>query len=104
MKISKQNKTASAPKSSSHHHGKLSKSKRRAPESTPDSVCQGTRSKQQGNGNITSTNLLPRIDETVTVHRERIDIANVEVRHHKDASDEISDIEESQESQDLLEE
>jgi hypothetical protein len=38
------------------------------------------------------------------VHRQQIDIANVEVRHGKDSDDEISDIEESQESQVLLDE
>lgn len=103
MKSKSKDKTPSARKKSSFYDGKSSKkSKSTVTESTPESVCQGTRSKKRGN--IASTNLLPRIDEAVTVRRQKIDIANVEVRHHKDAADELSDIEESQESQDLLEE
>jgi hypothetical protein len=103
MKSKSKDKTPLARKKSSFYDGKSSKkSKSTVPESTPESVCQGARSKKRGN--ILSTNFLPQIDEAVTVRSQKIDIANVEVRHHKDAADELSDIEESQESQDLLEE
>ena len=105
MKSKSKDKTPSARKKSNSHDGKSSKkSKSTALESTPDSVCQRTRSKKRGN--ITSTNLLPRIDEAVEVRRQKIDIANVQVTHRNNAvdEDELSDIEEVQESQDLLEE
>jgi hypothetical protein len=82
MKSKSKDKTPSTRKKSSLHDGKSSKkSKRTTPESTPEYVYQGTRSKTQGN--VTSTNLLPRIDEAVTkskVNRENKGVQTIKMK------------------------